>query len=105
VLEAEAAARGLVERPPIGEGGFQQGERAVDICLDERCGTGDGAIDVAFRCEMQDRVGPELREDGVDRRAIADVDLVVSVPIAGSRLKAARMAPFPKLHTGYWKHE
>jgi hypothetical protein len=41
---------------------------------------------MAFGGEVQDRVGPELREDGVDRRAIADVDLVVAVPIAGSRL-------------------
>ncbi len=41
---------------------------------------------MAFGGQVQDGVGPELGDDGVDGRAIADIDLVVAVAIAGLRL-------------------
>ena len=70
MLEAEARAGLGVERAPVGEGGLEQRVGADDVGVDEGRGAVDRAVDMAFRCEVQDGVGPRLGEDRVERRPV-----------------------------------
>ena len=59
----EAVRLGRIAEP-YGACGLQEAMRAEYIGIDERIRPMDRAIDMAFRGQMQDRVGPELGDDG-----------------------------------------
>ena len=54
-------------------GGFQQGEGAVYVGLDEGFRTGDGAVDVGLGGEVDDGVDVVVCEQPVDQLGVADV--------------------------------
>jgi len=63
-----------VERPPVGEGGLQQG--MVPPTLVSMKGAAPSIDDrVALGRQVQHGVGPEAPQDVGDRRAVADIDL------------------------------
>ena len=52
---------------------FQQDEGADDVGLHEVGGPVDRAVDMAFRRQMHDEIGPEARKRGFCRRKVADI--------------------------------
>ena len=73
-----------------GAGGFEHGERADEVGLDERGGPVDRAVDVALGGEVHHGVGGVLDEDLGDPVDVADVGLLEAQPGAvGDRLGGA----------------
>jgi len=87
-MEAKARLAGALERAPVTARGFEQGEGADEVGLDEVGRAIDRAIDVRFGGEMHHRIGAMLRENARDRRRIGDVDDFQRVaPALGERAK------------------
>jgi len=82
VLEAKARASSGVATAPKCESRLQQRPCANEVCLDERTGAVDRPIHVAFRRKVENGVWLYLAEYGVDRRTVADIDIVVLMALA-----------------------
>jgi len=75
VQETERRALLGRQRLPVVTHRFKQAKRAHDIGLDESAGAIDGTIDVAFRSEIQHRIGLVFGQQAGDQCAVADVAL------------------------------
>ena len=73
--KTKSVARCAFQRFPVIARALQQRQGADHIGLHERCGAVDRAIDVAFRCEIHDRIRTMLGEHLRDESAIADIAL------------------------------
>ena len=72
-MKAEGTSPLRIEAEPILPRLRQHHEGADQVGFDERGGAVDRSIDMAFRGEVRDNVGPEIADDGPDRLGIADV--------------------------------
>ena len=86
MLETKAGTPRLVEGAPVGERRFQQRVGPGDIGRNEGGGAVDRTVDMAFGRQVQYRFRLHLAEYRVERGAIADIDLEVSVAVAGPGL-------------------
>ena len=75
VQEAEGGLVILWQTTPVGPHGFQEAEGAHHISLDEVLRAVDGAVDVAFRREVEHRARAVLGQQPVDEGAITQVAL------------------------------
>jgi hypothetical protein len=75
VQESESPARAGVELRDVVARGVEQLEGAADVGLDEGGRPVDRAVDVGLGGEVEDRRGPVLVDDLVDRGAVGDVGL------------------------------
>ena len=78
--KTERIAQRLRQLLPVPPGGIQQLERALHVRAHEFGGAVDRAIDVGFRREMHDGIGPIRFEDLLDRRAVDNVAANEDVP-------------------------
>jgi len=82
-VETELPFRLFGERIEITPGRLEQRIGSDDVGLDEFAGAVDRTVDVRFGGEMHDDVGPEIREDPVQRPAVADIGLFEAVTRIG----------------------
>ena len=72
-IRAELLALGSSQRRPERTGGFEQGEGALHIGVDEGAGPVDAAIDVAFSREVHHGARLVRGEQPIEQRAVGDV--------------------------------
>ena len=89
---------------PVGTHRFQQIEGADHIGLDELGWGVDGAVDVAFRREIDHRAGAVCVQQRVDRRAVADVAPHKNMPCIPLQwpqvVQIARVSQFVEIDDG-----
>ena len=89
---------------PVGTCGFKQVECADDVGLDEFAGGIDRAVDMTFRRQMHDGIGPVLGKHAVKFGTIANVHLLKGVTrvvgYVGQRFEIARVGQFIEVDDG-----
>ena len=80
-MEAEPGLAFAVEPRPISARGFEQGEGAFHVRLDERARPVDASVHMAFGGEVQNRPRLMFGQERVEQRAIGDVALDEAVSV------------------------
>ena len=80
MVEEHVLAYRTVGILPCIAGDIEKGIGAEDIGAHKGFGTEDGAVHMAFRGEVDDRVDLVLRKEVLDKGAVADVALHKKVP-------------------------
>ncbi|MNI65255.1 hypothetical protein D3C73_1207500 [compost metagenome] len=86
VMKAECPAALVVQILPIAARRLQQLIGADDIRFNERRRAVDGAVDVAFGRQMHDSVRLMESEHPLQRRAIANVDLLERITVGAGNI-------------------
>src|SRR5690554_7332811 len=82
VMEAELRLFPGLHRLPVVTGSFQQRVGPDDISLDELCWAIDGAVYMAFSCQVHDCIWFVFGQNSVYLCTVADVDLLETVSVA-----------------------
>ena len=75
MVEAKARLGIGLQAAPVGPGGLEQRERALDVGLHEGARPADAAVDMALGGKVQTSARAVLGEQAVDQRAVTDVAL------------------------------